>query len=518
MMNEDLTSSDQRRGWWILAVNTLAFTVCFAVWMMNGVLVTFLVDNGVYKWDPAQMGWLIGIPVVTGSLFRLPFGVATDRWGGRLMYGVLLLVSSVPTYLVSHCDSYLQFCLASLGFGFTGTSFAIGVAYTSVWFPKHRQGTALGIFGTGNAGAALTSLGAPRLLNWLTDHGEHLDRWRQLPKMYAILLLITGVLFLITTKTRIVPGTARKSLAERLAPLKVLRVWRFGLYYFFTFGGFVGLAQWLVPYYVSAYGVTVAAAGALAACTSLPTGVIRAVGGWLSDTWGARTMLYGVFSLSLICCALLMVPRMDIYAPGSGVLARSAGTVERVSANEIVVYSEKQGAMTYPLKPKEHELLTESQRESSTLIWPHSQSWQEPAATVGDQVVKRQLLARGTTHIFFQANVWVFTGLSLLLGTLMGIGMAAVYKHIPDYFPDDVGVVGGIVGVIGGLGGFVCPVIFGYLLQASGLWTTCWMFLFVLAAVSLLWMHLVVRKMMRSQAPLPMQPIDTQPIAGGGAP
>jgi len=85
MMNEDLTSSDQRRGWWILAVNTLAFTVCFAVWMMNGVLVTFLVDNGVYKWDPAQMGWLIGIPVVTGSLFRLPFGVATDRWGGRLM-------------------------------------------------------------------------------------------------------------------------------------------------------------------------------------------------------------------------------------------------------------------------------------------------------------------------------------------------------------------------------------------------------------------------------------------------
>ena len=137
---------------------------------------------------------------------------------------------------------------------------------------------------------------------------------------------------------------------------------------------------------------------------------------------------------------------------------------------------------------------------------------------VDDQVVKRQLLARGTTHIFFQANVWVFTALSLLLGTLMGIGMAAVYKHIPDYFPDDVGVVGGIVGVIGGLGGFVCPVIFGYLLQASGLWTTCWMFLFVLAAVSLLWMHLVVRKMMRSQSPQTMRPLQTQSIAGGGSP
>ena len=368
-------------------------------------------------------------------------------------------------------------------------------------FPNTGRARRVGIFGAGNVGAALTSLGAPWLLNWLTDHGEHLDGLRQLPKMYAVLLLITGVFFLVTTKTRVVPGTARKSLAERLAPLKVVRVWRFGLYYFFTFGGFVGLAQWLVPYYVSAYGVTVAAAGALAACTSLPTGVIRAVGGWLSDTWGARTMLYGVFSLSLICCALLTVPRMDIYAPGSGVLARTGGIVERVSAHEIVVNSGKQGAMTYPLKPKEHELLTESQRESSTLIWPHSQSWQERVVKVGDQVVKRQLLARGTTHIFFQANVWVFTALSVLLGTLMGIGMAAVYKHIADYFPDDVGVVGGIVGVIGGLGGFFCPVIFGYLLRASGLWTTCWMYLFVLAALSLLWMHLVVRKMMRSQCP-----------------
>ena len=464
------------------------------------------------------MGWLIGIPVVTGSLFRLPLGVATDQWGGRLVYGVLLLVSAVPTYLVSYCDSYLQFCLASLGFGFTGTSFAIGVAYTSIWFPKHRQGTALGIFGAGNAGAALTSLGAPALLNWLTNQGEHLDRWRQLPKMYAALLLVTGVLFLATTTTRIVQGAARKSLAERLAPLKVLRVWRFGLYYFFAFGGFVGLAQWLVPYYVSAYGVTVAAAGALAACTSLPTGVFRAVGGWLSDTWGARTILYFVFSLSLVCCVLLTVPRMDIYAPGSGILARFAGVVDRVTADDIVVYSEKQGAVSYPFQPKDGELLTESDRNSGMLIWPRSLAWQEPVVKVGDQVVKRQLLARGTTHIFFQANMWIFTALSLLLGILMGVGMAAVYKHIPDYFPHDVGVVGGIVGVIGGLGGFVCPVIFGYLLRASGLWTTCWMFLSVLVAVCLLWMHMVVRKMMRSEVPHLMRQVEAQSTVGRDTP
>jgi NNP family nitrate/nitrite transporter-like MFS transporter len=145
-------------------------------------------------------------------------------------------------------------------------------------------------------------------------------------------------------------------------------------------------------------------------------------------------------------------------------------------------------------------------------------SWQEPVVKIDDRVVKRQLLARGTTHIFFQANIWVFTALSLLLGTSMGTGMAAVYKHIPDYFPRDVGVVGGIVGVIGGLGGFACPVFFGYLLRASGLWTTCWMFLFVLAACCLLWMHLVVRTMMRSEVPSLMRQIETRTAAGRDAP
>lgn len=154
------TAEERRFAWWILALNTFAFTMCFAAWMMNGVLVTFLVDNGIYKWDPAEMGWLIGIPVLTGSIFRLPLGVATDKWGGRPVLALLLLGSAVPTYFVSACDSYWEFFLASLGFGFTGTSFAIGIAFTSVWFPREWQGTALGIFGAGNAGAALTSLGA----------------------------------------------------------------------------------------------------------------------------------------------------------------------------------------------------------------------------------------------------------------------------------------------------------------------------------------------------------------------
>ncbi len=499
--NTDRTPDEKSRAWWILGVNTFAFTVCFAAWMMNGVLITYLVDNGVHSWSPSEIGWLIGIPVLTGAVFRLPLGIATDKWGGRIVYGVLLLFCAIPMYLVSYCNSYWEFFAAGLGFGFCGTSFAVGIAYTSVWFPKHLQGTALGIFGAGNAGAALTSLGAPHVLNWLTDSGQNLEGWRNLPKLYAALLVMTGVVFLLTTTKRLPVGSEAKSLLQRLSPLRQVRVWRFGLYYFFVFGGFVALAQWLVPYYVNAYATTVALAGALAACNSLPSGVIRAFGGWLSDKFGARTVMYWVLGSSLVCCLLLIVPQMDIRSPGSGIMARAAGEVTGVSDSKIVVRPKVGEPRKYDLKRKEGELVSEEERASRVLVLPRSMSWQEPVVETGQQVKKKELLARGVTQIFFQANIWVFTILSLIIGAVMGIGKAAVYKHIPDYFPDDVGVVGGIVGVLGGLGGFICPVIFGYLLNATGLWTSCWMFFAVLVAVCLVWMHLVIQRMMRAEAP-----------------
>ncbi len=500
-VNEEFSPQDRRRAWWILTMNTLAFTICFAAWMMNGVLITFLVDNALYNWDPAQMGWLIGIPVLTGAVFRLPLGLATDKWGGRIVYGLLLLLAAVPMYMVGYCDTYWQFFMAGLGFGFVGTSFAIGIAYTSVWFPSRLQGTALGIFGAGNAGAALTVIGAPRVLDWLTSQGENLEGWRNLPKIYAAILAVTGVVFLLTTKTRIPKGSAQKTLRQRLSPLKSIRVWRFGMYYFFVFGGFVALAQWLVPYYVNTYSTTVVLAGTLTAIFSFPSGVIRALGGWMSDKWGARGVMYWVFGLSLVCCGLLIVPQMDIHAPGSGIMARFAGTVVSASEAEIVVESPSVRTTTYTLAQSEGELVSDEERSSSLLIWPRSMSWQEPIVETGQKIQKKELLARGVTHIFFQANIWVFTGLCFIIGSVMGIGKAAVYKHIPNYFPDDVGVVGGIVGMVGGLGGFVCPVIFGYLLRETGLWTTCWMFLLVLVALLFFWMHLAVRRILRREAP-----------------
>jgi NNP family nitrate/nitrite transporter-like MFS transporter len=320
-------------------MNTLAFAVCFAAWMMYGVLITFLVDNGAYDWDKAQMGWLIGIPVLTGSITRLPAGLLTDRYGGRIVYGVLLLVSAIPMFLVSYADSFWGFMIAGLGFGLTGASFAIGIAYTSVWFRRENQGTALGIFGAGNAGAAITSMLAPTILKSLTNDGVDLEGWRHLPQIYAGALLVTGVLFLLLTHSRKVEGHEGYTLRQRLAPLKYIRVWRFGLYYFLVFGGFVALAQWLIPYYVNVYAMSIATAGLMASIFTLPSGLIRALGGWMSDRFGARTIMYGVLGSCVVFLILLSVPRMDILSPGQGVMAARAGSVVSASQSEIVVRS-----------------------------------------------------------------------------------------------------------------------------------------------------------------------------------
>ena len=501
--------TDSRKSIVVLGMNTLAFTVCFMCWMMNGVLITFLVDNGVFRWTPAEMGWLIGIPVLTGSITRLPVGILTDKYGGRIVYGLLMLVSAVFMYMVGWANSYEQFLLLGLGFGVTGASFAVGIAYTSVWFPKEKQGTALGIFGAGNAGAAVTSLGAPHLLNWFTNNGDNLEGWRMLPRVYAAALLVMAIVFFLFTHTRIAAGGGEKTLAERLAPLKVMRVWRFGLYYFLVFGGFVALAQWLIPYYVNVYAMSVVSAGFMASIFSLPSGVIRALGGWMSDLWGARPVMHGVLLSCLICSALLIVPRMDIWSPGSGVMARGGGVVKSVGDGEIVVAA-RQGDVRYPYQQQTGEAVSEQIRVSGTLVFPKSASWQEPAVKVGDEVSKKQLLARGVTHIFFQANVWIFTGLVFVVGIAMGIGKAAVYRHIPDYFPNDVGVVGGMVGVLGGLGGFFCPIIFGYLLQATGLWTTCWMFFLALTAACMVWMLSVIRRRVKEEAPAVLRELESE--------
>jgi len=251
----------------------------------------------------------------------------------------------------------------------------------------------------------------------------------------------------------------------------------------------------LIPYYVNVYSMSLVTAGLIAAIFSLPAALIRIFGGWAADKWGARTIMYGALGIGLICLILLFVPRMEISLPGESITASGPGIVTAINDDEIVV-----GQDEYKFDPKLDVRGLHNDKGEFLLVFPIVSTWDEPVVQVGDKVEKGQILARGVSHIYFQANVWIFTGLVFIVGIMMGMGTAAVFKHVADYFPTNVGVVGGTVGVLGALGGFFSPLIFGYLLSVTKIWTTTWIFLALVALISLIWMHFVVRGMERETA------------------
>lgn len=478
----------------ILFLNTLAFTVCFACWTLNGVLVTFLVDNGIFKWDVVQVGWLLGIPILTGSVMRLPIGMLTDKFGGKYVFSLLLLLCSIPLFLLPFADSFFMFALLSFFFGMVGTSFAVGIGFTSIWYPKEWQGRALGIFGMGNAGAAITTFLAPSLLNEFSISDPQ-NGWKLLPVIYGTALVIIGIIFLLFTKNK-KNENQTKTVPQMLQSLKNTRVWRFGAYYFLVFGCFVAYSQWLLPNFMNVYQTSLVMGGMFATMFSLPSGVIRAFGGFLSDKFGARKVMYWVLSSSVILSALLMIPKMDITTSGPGVMATKKGIITAVS-NTLVKVGEKE----FPINLKVNKPLENT-------IFPTRNSWQQVVVSENQEVKKKELIAKGVTAIHFSANMWVYLILVILIGISWGIGKAAVYKHIPEYFPTEVGVVGGMVGMIGGLGGFFGPIIFGYLLTATGIWSSSWIFILLLSAACLIWMHMTVTKIMNEKQPILSKEMD----------
>lgn len=248
-----------------------------------------------------------------------------------------------------------------------GTAFAVGIAFTSAWYPKEWQGRALGIFGMGNAGAALTTFFAPTLLNYLSDDDPE-NGWRTLPIIYGITLTIIGFIFLFFVENK-KAAVENKSVKQLLNPLSKIRVWRFGLYYFLVFGLFVAFSQWLLPYYVSVYQTSLVLAGLLTSAFSLPSGVIRAFGGYLSDKFGARKVMYWVLYSSLVLSGLLMLPKMEILTPGKGITTKKTGTVQTIEKDKIILDNGEFSISSKPEIPQQ------------TSVLPKSFSWQEVLVT-----------------------------------------------------------------------------------------------------------------------------------------
>jgi NNP family nitrate/nitrite transporter-like MFS transporter len=286
----------------VLVASTLAFTVCFAVWMMFGV--TGIPIRQQLGLDSTQFGLLTATPVLTGALFRVPLGIWTDRFGGRVVMFLLLLVCAVPVWLSSYAHALWQFLLLGLGLGLVGASFAVGTPYVARFFPQERRGFAMGVFGAGTLGAALNMFVAPALID---AYG-----WQSVPRVYAAALLITAAVFWFLSERDPGAGGQTASMRQQLSVLRDPRVWKYCQYYSIVFGGFTALSIWMPQYFRSEYGFTIAQAALLAACFSLPGGVLRAFGGWLSDRFGAHAVTWWVLWTAWVCLFLLSYPKTDL--------------------------------------------------------------------------------------------------------------------------------------------------------------------------------------------------------------
>ncbi len=417
----------------ILALSTVGFTLMFAVWLMFGVLAIPIRKE--FNLNESQFGWLTAIAILNGSIWRLMFGLLADRFGGRKVFTILVLACAVPSWLVSRAGSYNELMVYAFLVGMAGNSFSIGIAWNSAWFSRERQGLALGVFGAGNVGASVTKLIGPAMIALVPAAGYFGGMvpggWRFVPFLYSILLVImAAALWTGAPPHDHVPGKGRP-LGELLRPLREMRVWRFSLYYVVVFGAYVALSVWLPRYYVDVFGLPLSKAALLTTLFIFPASLLRPLGGWFSDRFGARKVMYWVFGGMTGVLFLLSIPNGHIV-------------------------------LSTPTKT-------------------------DPAAI------------RNVMH--FVMGPQLFTCLIFLLGVGMGVGKAAVYKYIPEYFPKDVGAVGGLVGLLGALGGFFLPPLFSYFWLATGVPQSTFAIIFVITAASFLWLHLVVTRMLKKASP-----------------
>lgn len=287
----------------VLISSTFAFTICFAIWMMFAVL--GIPIKTMLNLNETQFGLLAATPVLTGSLVRVPLGIWTDKFGGRIVFFMLMMACVVPIYMISYATEYWHFLVLGLFVGVAGGSFSVGTPYVARWFKKERRGLAMGVFGAGNSGSALTKFVAPAIIA--------VFGWQMLPKVYAGAMLVTALIFwFFSASDKSHNAPAGVSFSDQLKMLKDPRVWRYCQYYSVVFGGYVGLALWMTKYYVSEYGFDLKVAALLAACFSLPGGVLRALGGWISDKYGAYKVTWWVMWICWVCFFILSYPQTDM--------------------------------------------------------------------------------------------------------------------------------------------------------------------------------------------------------------
>jgi NNP family nitrate/nitrite transporter-like MFS transporter len=387
----------------MLALATVGFAVNFWAWALISPLGPLFRDNGTLgSLTESDVALLVAVPVIVGSLGRIVVGALTDRFGGRMMFPIVSAVTIVPVLFIAFLalDSYALLLVGGFFLGIAGTAFAVGVPFVNAWFPPERRGLAIGIFGAGMGGTAISALTTVKLFSNVGSKAPFLITAAVLA-VYAV----TAWVLLRDAPGRTVPTT---SLMTRLSANARLPVtWQASLLYAVAFGGYVAFSVYLPAYLKTAYGLTPEGAANRMAGFVVVAVLMRPLGGWLSDRFGA----------------------VPVLAAGYAVVVVGAGV-----------------AATQPLL--------------------------EPVGAAA------------------------FLAMAAALGCGSGATFALIAKVTE---PSRVGGVTGLVGAAGGLGGFVPPLVMGYVYgrtdsYAIGLWL-----LAITAAGTLVLTLTIVRRTAESQ-------------------
>jgi MFS transporter, NNP family, nitrate/nitrite transporter len=345
-----------------LALGTGAFALCFAVFGSLSAMMPILSKQ--MHLTPVQKSIAVAIPVLLGSLGRIPLGMLTDRLGGRMVFTAVMLLSIIPAFLMGGVHDYAHLLVYGFLIGIGLASFSVGVGFVSGWYPAGRQGFALGVYGAGNIGQSLAAFGAPVIA---AAAGFRWGFWT-----FGILLAIWILIFAAFARNAPKRG-AVKTFAEMIRPLEDRLSWVLSLYYFLTFGGFVAMAIYLPIFLTEMFHLTPQDAGLRTAGFVVLATTMRPVGGILADKVGGATILKWVFPFTAIMAIFMACPLMITFTIGA-----------------------------------------------------------------------------------------------LGVAAAIGLGNGAVFKMVPEYFPESVGSVTGLVGAAGGLGGFFPPLVLGLVKQQTG--------------------------------------------------
>ncbi|MBT2730417.1 NarK/NasA family nitrate transporter [Bacillus sp. ISL-75] len=274
----------------VLILSTLSMIVCFTVWSVFAPIATEI--QKMYQLSALEKSILIATPVLLGSLMRIPMGILTDRYGGRQIYALTILLLVLPMVGAGFAHSYAMMLFWAFFIGMAGTTFAVSITYVSRWFPPEKQGFILGIAGMGNLGSAVASFFIPMIF---TSYGLEWVFWS-----LAFALGVMSIIFWIGTQDgqRL---RETKTLKEALSVLKFKETWLLSIYYCLTFGGFVTFSIYLPTLLNDLYHITALDAGIKTAGFVVLATFIRPVGGYLSDQFGAKRLLTIVFSGVLLC-------------------------------------------------------------------------------------------------------------------------------------------------------------------------------------------------------------------------